>query len=59
MKFNYLDFESMRDWVAKIPTQYWQIRRLRLHMFDKYRYQEDYEHIYTMIKLLGGEILYD
>lgn len=52
MKF---DFDTMREFVAHCPASL-PIKKLRLHMFDTYRYAEDYEKIYTMITDLGGVI---
>lgn len=51
--FDYLDFDSMRNFLwtrsGKISE-----REARLAMFDFYRYEEDYESIYNMIKWYGG-----
>lgn len=52
MKF---DFDAMREFVAHCPASL-SIKKLRLHMFDMYRYAEDYESIYKMIIDLGGII---
>lgn len=52
MKF---DFDVMREFVAHCPASL-PIKKLRLHMFDMYRYAEDYENIYKIITDLGGAI---
>lgn len=52
MKF---DFDAMREFVAHCPASL-PVKKLRLRVFDMYRYAEDYEKIYTMITDLGGII---
>lgn len=52
MKF---DFNEMRLFVLHAPASI-PIRRLRLQLFDLYRYAEDYEKLYEMITMLGGTI---
>jgi len=57
MKF---DFDEMRAFVAKAPTPRGSaslsVRKLRLKLFDLYRYMEDYEQLYKFVTLLGGKI---
>lgn len=43
------NFDEMRDWIKKQPGSP-KIKRLRLNMFDIYRYCEEYEKIYQMIE---------
>lgn len=49
------DFEVLRDFVRRCPASP-PIKRLRLSLFDRYRYAEDYENIYKLITDLGGII---
>lgn len=52
MKF---DFDEMRIFILHAPASP-PIRRLRLQLFDLYRYMEDYEKLYEMVIELGGKI---
>ena len=52
MKFN---FDEMRNFVMHLPASL-PVKRLRLHLFDIYRYTEDYEKLYNFITELGGII---
>lgn len=52
MKF---DFDTLRIFVLRCPASP-PIRRLRLSLFDRYRYEEDYENLYKLITDLGGTI---
>lgn len=58
MTFNYLDFDSMRDWLKTFDGNF-SIRRARINIFDRYRYREDYEAIYNFIEEMGGTIEYE
>lgn len=49
------DFDAMREFVAHCPASL-PVKKLRLRVFDMYRYAEDYEKIYIMITDLGGVI---
>ena len=42
-----MDFDEMRDYIKSAPASP-KIREMRLHMFDLWRYREDYEQIYIM-----------
>lgn len=43
------DFEMMRQIVCNAPVSSPKMRQLRLHLFDLYRYSEDYDKLYQMI----------
>ena len=43
------DLDQIRAWIMKQPANP-SIRKLRLHLFDLYRYGEEYEKIYQMIE---------
>ena len=47
------DFDEMREWIKKQPAHY-AIRRARLHLFDLWRYCEEYDKIFQMIDELKG-----
>ena len=49
------DLDSLRIFILRAPASP-PIRRARLHLFDTYRYAEDYEKIYNLIIDLGGKI---
>jgi hypothetical protein len=49
------DIDVLRAFVLHCPASP-PIRRLRLSLFDRYRYEEDYEAIYQFITDLGGII---
>ena len=49
MSFSYYDFDSMREYIAKIPASS-SIKKLRLELFGIWRYQEEYEKIYDLLK---------
>lgn len=49
------DLDVMRSFVLHRPGAP-ALRRLRLWIFDKYRYEEDYEKIYALVTNLGGTI---
>ena len=49
-----MDFDKIRKWIARQPCSP-KIRRLRLAMFDRYRYGEEYEKIFKLIEDLEGE----
>lgn len=46
------DLEIIRDWIIKQPCSP-KIRKTRLALFNKYRYQEDYNTLYNWITELG------
>lgn len=48
MNWNW-ELDTMRDWIKKQPASP-RIKRARLHLFDLYRYQEDYEKIHQLIQ---------
>jgi len=48
-----MDFDKIRKWIARQPCSP-KIRRLRLAMFDRYRYAEEYEKILLMMENLKG-----
>lgn len=50
-----IDFDELRIFVLRTPASP-PIRRARLHLFDMYRYSEDYEKLYQLIIDLGGTI---
>lgn len=52
MKF---DFDEMRDFIMHLPASF-PVKRLRLRLFDMYRYAEEYEKLYYFITELGGTI---
>lgn len=56
MLFNYYDFDSMREYVLKLPAIP-SVRKLRLTLFDAYRYNEEYEKLFALVESLGGKIL--
>lgn len=58
MTFKMYDFDAMRNWLRSLPGSF-EIRRARTHIFDRYRYREDYETIYNFINGMGGKIDYD
>lgn len=43
------DLDKIRDWIKRQPASP-KIRRMRVNLFDIYRYQEDYEKIYQMVQ---------
>lgn len=43
------DFDMMRQIIYKAPVSSPKIRQLRLHLFDLYRYSEDYDKLYQMM----------
>lgn len=49
------DFETLRIFILNCPASP-PIRKLRLTLFDNYRYAEDYEKIYKLVTDLGGII---
>jgi len=44
------DLEQMREIVKRAPTSNLKVRRMRLNLFDMYRYNEEYEKIYQMVQ---------
>ena len=48
------DLDQLRKQIQKFPANY-KIKKLRLRLFDLYRYQEDYEKIWKLIKDLKKE----
>ena len=49
------DFDKLRIFVLHAPASQ-PIRKMRLYLFDMYRYAEEYEKIYQLIEDLGGTI---
>ena len=49
------DFDSLRNFIMGCPASI-PVKKLRLHLFDMYRYAEDYDNIYKLITDLGGVI---
>ena len=49
------DFDTLRVFVLHCPASP-PVRRLRLALFDLYRYEEDYENLYKLVINLGGVI---
>lgn len=47
-----IDLDEMRDLIERCPASR-KIRSLRLHLFDLYRYAEDYESLYKIIVDIG------
>lgn len=43
------ELDEIRIWILRQPASP-SIRALRLHLFDLYRYGEDYEKIYQMVQ---------
>lgn len=48
------DLDNIRAWISAQPASL-PVRKLRLHLFDLYRYAEDYDKIYELINDLKGE----
>ena len=55
MIFNKYDFDGMRNWLKTLKGSF-SVRRARINIFDRFRYQERYEDIYNFIIEMGGEI---
>ena len=43
------ELDEIRIWILHQPASP-SVRALRLHLFDLYRYSEDYEKIYQMVQ---------
>lgn len=43
------NLDELRDWIKCQPASP-KIKRMRVNLFDIYRYQEDYEKIYRMVQ---------
>ena len=43
------ELDEIRIWILRQPASR-SVRTLRLHLFDLYRYGEDYEKIYQMVE---------
>jgi hypothetical protein len=43
------NLDEIRDWIRHRPASP-KIKRMRVNLFDIYRYQEDYEKIYQMVQ---------
>lgn len=43
------DLDTIRAWIIAQPASM-SVRKLRLRLFDLYRYAEDYEKIYDLIE---------
>ena len=48
------NLDTIRAWIANQPASI-PVRKLRLHLFDLYRYAEDYDKIYELVNDLKGE----
>ena len=46
-----MDFDMMREQIQKLPAATG-VRRIRLWLFDMYRYSEDYDKLYKMVEEL-------
>ena len=51
------NFDDIRNWIKAQPASP-KIRRARLILFDRYRYEEEYEKIFKMIKDIKGQQRY-
>lgn len=51
-----IDLEELRLFILKASVSKPSIRRARLYLFDKYRYEENYEKLYDFVKDLGGPV---
>lgn len=49
------NFDELRIFIMRAPASP-PIRKIRLYLFDMYRYAEDYEKIYKLVTDLGGTI---
>ena len=43
------DLDTIRAWIAAQPASM-PVRKLRLHLFDLYRYAEEYEKIHDLVE---------
>lgn len=43
------NLDKIREWIKRQPASP-KIKRMRINLFDIYRYQEDYEKIYQMVQ---------
>lgn len=43
------DLDKIREWIMHQPASP-KIKRMRINLFDIYRYNEDYEKIYQMVQ---------
>lgn len=43
------DLNKIREWIKRQPASP-KIKRMRVNLFDLYRYREDYEKIYQMVQ---------
>lgn len=43
------NLDKIREWIKHQPASP-KIKRMRVNLFDIYRYQEDYEKIYQMVQ---------
>jgi len=43
------NLDELRDWIKRQPASP-KVKRMRVNLFDIYRYQEDYEKIYQMVQ---------
>ena len=43
------DLDKIREWIKHQPASQ-KIKRMRVNLFDIYRYKEDYEKIYQMVQ---------
>lgn len=47
-----MNFEEMRIWLWRMPGSI-ELKRARISLFDRYRYQEEYEKLYNFIIEMG------
>lgn len=50
-----IDLDKLRIIILRMPASP-PVRRARLHLFDIYRYAEDYDKLYQLIIDIGGTI---
>jgi len=55
---HYMSLNDIRNWIARQPASP-RIKHARLHIFDLWRYQEEYEKIYNFVNELGGKAYYE
>ena len=54
--FSPINFDAMRAFIYRQPAKNNYVKHSRLVAFDRYRYEQNYEKIYSMIKHFGGII---
>lgn len=48
------DFEELRKIVSHAPAVTPELRKMRLYLFDMWRYQEEYDKIFILLDNLKG-----